>query len=73
MTAQQRAKQIYNYMGSFSNAEGAVCLLWNNDVNGRDYWEEVWEALIYDYADRDIQLLFEPANRKYYIEDCTPL
>lgn len=73
MTAQQRAKQIYNYMGSFSNAEGAICLLWNHDTEKQEYWEEVWEELIHQYGELHMRTDFERPQRKYYIEDCTPL
>jgi hypothetical protein len=66
MTAQQRAKQIYNYMGSFSNAEGAICLLWNHDTEKQEYWEEVWEALIDTKGEHWQKLEFQH-NRKDYI------
>lgn len=69
MTPELKAQQIYKHLRSFNAAEAAISLLWHHNVGERDYWEEVWEALIDTRGEHWQKLEFQH-NRKDYINAC---
>ena len=70
MSPQQKAEQIYIYMNlSFNAAESAICLLHQHSKE-KEFWEEVWEALLETHGERWQQIEFEH-QREHYIQACT--
>jgi hypothetical protein len=69
MSPQQKAEQIYIYMNlSINAAECAICLLHQHSKE-KEFWEEVWEALLDAYGCRWQQIEFEH-QREDYIQAC---
>jgi hypothetical protein len=69
MTPKNKAEQIYIYMNlSFNAAESAICLLHQHSKE-KEFWEEVWEALLDTYGCRWQQIEFEH-QRQDYIKAC---
>lgn len=70
MTPKEKAEKIYTYMNlDFIASEGAICLLYQH-CEDKEYWEEVWEALIDTRGEHWQKLEFQH-NRKDYINACT--
>jgi spore germination protein YaaH len=66
----EQAEKIYSYMNfNFVAAESAICLLHQHSKE-KEFWEEVWEALLDAYGCRWQQIEFEH-QRQDYIKACT--